>query len=223
MPSKDAGRWPAGPRLTEPLDDAPRPLGDGVSWSGVDAGPGVAFSGSASDYEIIGSRLHGLRLTGATFEGGRWADVLVEDGELSGLVLEGPSLVRVAFRHCRMSGLVAIGARAQDVHFVDCRLDDANFRGSSLERCRFEDCDLRGADFYGARFAPGALRRCRLAGAEFGGAACDGLDLRGSDLEGVRGATSLRRTTISQGQVVAFGLALVAAFEVSVEDDDEAQ
>lgn len=222
MPSKEAKRWPAEPRVTAPLDPPAGPLGDDVSWSGVDAGPASSFSGSACDYEIMGSRLHGVRLTGAAFDGGRWVDVVVEDAELSGLVLEGTTLVRAVFRHCRMSGLVAIGVRAQDVGFVDCKLDGANFRSSAMERCRFEDCDLSGGDFYGARFGPGALRRCRLTDAQFSGATCDGLDLRGSDIERVRGALALARATISPAQVVALGLALVAALDVHVEEEDEA-
>jgi uncharacterized protein YjbI with pentapeptide repeats len=221
VPSKDTVRWPAAPRVDGSLGPPPGPLDDAVSWSGVGAGPDVSFSGTACDYEIVGSRLHGVRLTGAVLESGRWLDVIADDCELSGLVLEEATLVRVVFQRCRMSGAVVTGMKGQDLRFVDCRLDGSNFRGASLERCAFEDCDLTGADFYGAKFAPGALRRCRLRGVEFSKAACEGLDLRGSDLDGLTGAISLRHCIISPEQTVPLGLALLSTLDVTVRDDDD--
>jgi len=216
--AKEARRWPAAPRVAERLDSRPEALGDGMSWSEVDAGPDASFSGSASDCEIVGSRLHGLRLTGAVLECGRWADVVLEDCELSAMALEDFTLVRVLFQRCRMSGLLAMGVKAQDVRFADCKVDGANFRGSSLERCAFEDCDLAGADFYGGSFAPGALRRCRLAAVDFSKARCDGLDLRGSHIAGVKGAASLQGCVITSDQMVPLGLALLATLGARVED-----
>jgi len=111
-----------------------------------------------------------------------------------------------------------MGVKAQDVRFADCKVDGANFRGSSLERCAFEDCDLAGADFYGGSFAPGALRRCRLAAVDFSKARCDGLDLRGSHIAGVKGAASLQGCVITSDQMVPLGLALLATLGARVED-----
>jgi uncharacterized protein YjbI with pentapeptide repeats len=221
MPTRNTPRSPAPPRVAEHLDSQPVLLADGVSWSEVDAGPDQSFSGSVSDYEIVGSRLHGVRLTGAVIEGGRWVDVVLDDCELSGTVLDDATLVRVLFHRCRMSSLIATGAKAQDARFVDCKIDGANFRASALERCAFEDCDLTAADFYAARFASGALRRCALADVEFSKATSDGLDLRGSRLEGIKGAGTLQGAVITSDQMVPFGIALLAALGVKVDDGDE--
>jgi len=217
VPPKPSGPWPAAPRLPAQLD-AGGPLEDGGAWAGADAGAQQSFDGGVRDFDITASRLRAVRLTGAVLEGGRWADVVVEDCELSGMTLEGTTWARVAFRGCRMSGMVAIGVKAVDVMFTDCRIDAANFRGSAFERCAFDGCDLARADFYGARLAPGAMRRCSLVEADFSKAQCEGLDLRGSDLSGVIGAASLRGCTITPEQMVPLGLALVASLGVRVED-----
>ena len=206
------------PRLAALLDTAPPPLADGISWSGVDAGPEHSFGGALDDYENGASRLRAVRLTGAVLEGGRWADVEVEDCELSGTTLEGTALARVVFRRCRMSGVIAVGAKAKDVMFTDCKIDAANFRGSTFERCAFEGCDLAGADFYGARLGPATIRRCSLVEADFSKAQCEGLDVRGSDVTGVVGATSLRGCTVTADQMIPLGLALVADLGVHVEE-----
>ncbi len=218
MPAKRDRAAPAPPRLDAGLRAQPEPLADGVSWAGVDAAADASFSGTAYDYEVIGSRLCGVRLTGAVLEGGRWADVVLEDCELSGTSLEGATLVRVELTRCRLSGLVAIGVHAQDVRLADCKLNGANFRGASLERCAFEDCDLSGADFYGARFPGGALRRCVLSETEFSKARCDGIDLRGSELHGLRGASALQGCVITPEQAVPLGLALLPTIGARVED-----
>src|SRR5579871_3358502 len=220
MATKRATTWPAPPRVPDRFDGPPEPFGDGVSWSGVEAGQEASFFTTATDCEVIGSRLNAVRLTGAVFDECRFVDVVFEDCELSGATVDNATWVRVLFRRCRMSGVVATALRAEDVRFADCKVDGANFRGSTLERCAFEDCDLAGADFYGATIAPGALRRCRLSAVELSKARCDGLDLRGSILDGIKGASALRSAVITSDQMVPLGLALLATLDVRVQDDD---
>jgi uncharacterized protein YjbI with pentapeptide repeats len=220
MPSRPSTGWPALPRLADQLDRRPDPLGEGASWSGIHAGPDASYSGTASECEVIGSRLDRVRLTGAELDESRFVDVVFEDCELSAAALERTTLMRVLFHRCRMSGLIATGIKAEDLRFADCKIDGANFRGSTLERCAFEDCDLAGADFYHTRISVGAFRRCRLTAVEFSKARCDGLDLRGSILDGLRGAASLRGCTINSDQMVPLGLALLAGLEVHLENGD---
>lgn len=219
MPAKRGVREPAPPRVPEHLDGPPDPLGEGVSWTAVGAGAETSCSELVSDYEIVGSRLHGVRLTGAVFERGRFVDVVLDDCELSGTVLEETMLVRVRFQRCRMASLVANGMKGQDVAFADCKLDGANFRGSTMERCAFDDCQLVGTDFYGAAITGGAFRRCAMTDTEFSKAKCDGLDLRGSHFKSLKGASSLRRCVITSDQTAALGLALLTSMDVVVNDE----
>src|SRR5579862_9029173 len=79
VPRKEPAQWPTAPRVGGALDSRPAMLGDGVSWSAVDAGPDDSFAGTVSDYEIVASRLHSVRLTGTVFDQGHWTDVVVED------------------------------------------------------------------------------------------------------------------------------------------------
>jgi uncharacterized protein YjbI with pentapeptide repeats len=137
MTTKDPSRWPAAPRIADDLDDRPEPLEEGASWSGVAAGSDAPPPGTASECEIVGSTLTGMRLTGAALDESRFVDVVFDGCEMSSTALDGSTLVRVLFQRCRMSGLTATALKAEDVRFVDCKLDGANFRGTKFERCAF--------------------------------------------------------------------------------------
>lgn len=210
---------PAPPRVAELLSGEWEALADGVSWSEVDATADASFGGSAADCEIVGSRLRGVRLTGATFDRVRLVDVALDDCELSGVDFQEATFVRVRFFRCRMSGVVATALKAEDVVFGECQLTGSNFRSSSFQRCEFADCDLSEADFYAAKLTHGVLRRCRLTSTEFSKAACNGLDLRGSRVEGIKGCDALRGAVIGSDQMVPLGVALLASLDIRVDDD----
>lgn len=219
VPSPATRPRPKPPLVTEQLDRAEDPLADDVAWSGVTAGPDASFSGAAADCEMIGSRLQGVRLTGAVLERLRLIDVELDDCELSGVLFEDASVVRVRFTRCRLSGIVAAGLKAHDVTFVDCKLDGANFRMANWERSEWTSCDLTDADFYAAKLGGCAFLECTLTRLELSKAACRGLALHGSTLEGIRGADALGGCLIGPNQVVPLGIALVGALGIRVQDD----
>ena len=171
---------------------------------------------------MVGSRLNGVRLTGASLERLRLIDVILDDCELSGATLEGASLARVQFNRCRLSGLVGAGVKAQDVRFVDCKMDGSNFRMTAWDRSEWVDCDLRDADFYAAKLAGCAFRHCTLVGLELSKAGCDALDLRGSTVDGIKGAASLAGCVIGSDQVFPLARCLLGALRIRVEDEPPA-
>jgi uncharacterized protein YjbI with pentapeptide repeats len=214
---------PKPPLIAERLEQPEDLLADDVAWSGVTAGAESSFSGAAADCEVIGSRLQGVRLTGAVLERLRLIDVELDDCELSGVLLEDASFVRVRLTRCRLSGIVAAGLKAHDVSFVDCKLDGANFRMADWERSEWTSCDLTDGDCYAAKLGGCAFLDCTLTRMELSKAACRGLALHGSTLDGIRGADALGGCLIGPNQVVPLGIALVGAFGIRVQHHPDRQ
>jgi uncharacterized protein YjbI with pentapeptide repeats len=223
VPSPATRPRPKPPLVTDRLERAEDPLADDVAWSGVTAGAEASFSGAAADCEVVGSRLQGVRLTGAVLERLRLIDVELDDCELSGVLLEDASFVRVRFTRCRLSGIVAAGLKAHDVSFADCRLDGANFRMAEWERSEWTGCDLTDGDCYAAKLGGCAFLACTLTRFELSKAVCRDLALHGSTLDGIRGADALGGCLIGPDQVVPLGIALVGALGIRVQDHPDRQ
>jgi uncharacterized protein YjbI with pentapeptide repeats len=220
-PPTRSGPQPLPPRLSEPLTDArhesldPRAEWDNERVEGD-------LSGQIADHvEITACALRAVRLTGARLENLRLVDVLAVDCELSGAIVTEASLQRVEFVNCRMSGLVISDAKLRHVHFHDCKLDDSNFRFVKAEQARFDGCSLVDADFSNAAFTASAFAFCDLRTAEFSKAAMKGTRLAGSNLEGIRGASSLRGVVVGTDQVLPLALGVFADLGIVIDDDAE--
>ena len=137
-----------------------------MGWSRGDRGASVVQAGAA-DCQITGSRLVGVRFTGAEHHRLRFRDVVLDDCELSGAVLSEATFVRVQFNRCRMSGLAASGLIAHDVTWSECKLDGVNLRAATLERSEWSDSLMNEADFYAARLTTSSFYPCDLTSAEF--------------------------------------------------------
>jgi uncharacterized protein YjbI with pentapeptide repeats len=164
------------------------------------------------------------RFVHATFNGGvlryaRFVDCIFADCDLSGTTFEECAFTRVEFRSCRASGLQAPRARLIDVAFFDCKLEGANFRMTRWERAELSDCDLREADLYDARMPGSCILNSDLAQLELSKADLAGSRLAGSKLDGIRGAGSLRKITITSDQVIPVALALFGSLRITVADE----
>jgi uncharacterized protein YjbI with pentapeptide repeats len=97
-----------------------------------------------------------------------------------------------------MSGAVFAGARLRDVGFGDCSLDDSNLRMVDAERVGFDDCVMGGADLHGARLTSTRFAGSDLRGTDWTKAVLHDVDLRGSRLEDVRGASTSSTTRAAE-------------------------
>jgi uncharacterized protein YjbI with pentapeptide repeats len=173
--------------------------------------------------ELVGLELRRCRVVGAAWTGAHLVradltDVVIEDGELSGLTLDECTLKRVAFVRCRMSGLVAPALAAADVTFSGCRMDDAWLRSVAFERVAFDDCALPRADLYAARLRHVRLLGCDLSDAEVSQAQLEDVALHGSTLDGLRGVAGLRGAAISPDQVMALAVPALLAAGLTITD-----
>jgi uncharacterized protein YjbI with pentapeptide repeats len=111
---------------------------------------------------------------------------------------------------------VLSGAELRDVRISGSSADLMNLRMAEATYLIVEDSSLRQAELYRATIAHGGFVDCDLTGADFSGCTLSAFDLRGSVLDDLRGALSLRGATITPDQIVAVAPSLLAAVGVAV-------
>ncbi|MCL2395438.1 MAG: pentapeptide repeat-containing protein, partial [Acidimicrobiaceae bacterium] len=165
-------------------------------------------------------RLVDARLTGSRLSRGHLTDCVVLDSDFSGVFLGECRLTRVEFHRCRLSGLQALGSNFDDVAFFDCKMAEASLRTSEWQRAEFHDCDLVDSDFHGSKLPAARFERCDLSGADLSKSDLRGSRLHGSILDRLHGGEALRGVTIGSEQIVPAALAVFAALNISVGDDE---
>lgn len=170
-----------------------------------------------SHSRMLRCELHRAQLTAARFRAAVLVDVCFEQCELSGADFHEASLTRVEFRDCRMTGINFSQAQLRHVRWTDCKLDDANLRAATVDHGWAEGCSCVELDAYDAQLTAVRMDTCDLTRADFSKVRVAGLDLRGSTIEAMRGASGLRDLTIGVDGVVPFALSVFAETGVRVD------
>jgi uncharacterized protein YjbI with pentapeptide repeats len=111
-------------------------------------------------------------------------------------------LSRLVFTGCRFTGVTMNRVKLRDVLFRECVFDYAHLArvhavsGVAFTECRFNEAVFESCDLSGT-----AMDACHLADTQFDQTRMDGCDLRGSTIENLQGALSLRGVKIDTGQV----------------------
>lgn len=171
--------------------------------------------------DVSACRFEGARLTGADLQGARIVDSVFVDCELSGTALSDAVLTRVEMRNCRMSGMILSSAKLRDVRATECKIDALSMRMATTERMHLERCLLRDADFAGSRLELSRLFDCDLTAADFSKTTLRDVRFHGSELGGLRGIEHLRGIVIDEQQMHDFALGLLAAHDVTINDERE--
>jgi uncharacterized protein YjbI with pentapeptide repeats len=195
---------------------------DDPQWTRAKIGADLSGQ-SLRRLDVAQCRFESCRLTGADLQGARFVDVAFNDCELSGAAMADAVLTRVEFRNCRMSGLILSSAKLRDVSATDCKIDGLSMRMATTERLLFERCLLRDADLGGSRLEFCRLFDCDLTSSDFSKTTFRDARFHGSDLAGLRGVEQLRGITIDSEQMHDFALSLLAAHDVMIDDDREAE
>lgn len=170
-----------------------------------------------SHSRMVRCGLHRVQLTAARFRAAVLVDVCFEHCELSGVNFHEASLTRVEFRDCRMTGINFSQAELRNVRWTDCKLDDANLRAATVDHGWAQGCSCVELDAYDAQLTAVRMDTCDLTRADFSKVRIAGLDLRGSTIEAMRGASGLRNLTIGVDGVVPFALSVFAETGVRVD------
>ena len=83
----------------------------------------------------------------------------------------------------------------------------------------FRDCRLEEADFYGATLTSVLFERCPLVGATLSEATLGRVELRGCDLEGLKGAERLRGARMPWPDIVASAGTFAATLGIVASDE----
>jgi hypothetical protein len=136
----------------------------GADMHGLDLS-GMSFNtGDFSDADLRGANLTSCEFDGADLSHARLDKALVTDAAFSYTMLRGTNFSGVTFKQTRFYETSLIFAL-----LVDCRCDDASLRGANLWECDCSRADFSGADLHWARFKA-RFKECVLIGANFSSA-----------------------------------------------------
>lgn len=119
----------------------------------------------------------------------RWLafkDCVFENCDLSGAMLRKASFLRVEFRDCRMVGTDFSETSMQSVLFQASQMKYANFSRAKMNCVRFEECVMDNAAFYECKNKAVAFAGGSLVEAELGGMPLKDMDMRSTDIRGIR-------------------------------------
>ncbi len=149
---------------------------------------------------------------------GDLVDAVVEGREWSNLKAPRLSLRRVELRLCRLTGTELAESILEDVTFRECRLDFAGLRFAKLERVVFSDCRMADCDLGGATLEDVLFERCELREADLSAAKTTRVEVRGCDLEGLRGVEALRGARMPWNDVLQNAPLFAAALGIEIVD-----
>jgi uncharacterized protein YjbI with pentapeptide repeats len=193
-----------------------------------------AEGGSASRFELTGTRFRALDVQDVRLLDGRVHSVHSEATRVKGLAARS-----VEFTGCELGDVQWTGGKLSRTRFDGCKLLAARFENVTLDNVVFSDCKLdyaalshvrttgpvlfvrcsmREAEFRGCNLARSLFDDCDLRMADFGPGGYRGCDLRGNDLSAIRGTHHLNRVVIDRSQLLQLAYALAADLEVSFGD-----
>lgn len=107
----------------------------------------------------------------------------------------------VEFDASRLGAVEAYDLDAQTVHFIGCRISYLNLRGSKLLDFTFTDCVIEDIDLAQVNARRFAFPNTRIQALTLHNTTVADFDLRGAELESVRGWASLRGATVTADQL----------------------
>ena len=206
--AKDA--QPVAPRIAEQLDLClTQELEDEGLYSALKFEQ-VSFRGQHIEH----ARFEASSATGTEFcetelKTARFSDVRLERCNLTNAQWTLATMRRVEFNVCGLTGFKIPESKLQDVVFKECKAPLSSFRFAKFESVIFDRCILTEADFYSAEFVNVVFLNCELQQADFSRSKLKGVDLRGSNLEGIKaGPPELTGAIIEPGQAILLARAM---------------
>jgi uncharacterized protein YjbI with pentapeptide repeats len=156
------------------------------------------------------ARLKSCRFDGAELRRLRCRQTVFENCDFANSRWLDCELAEVAFVDCRFTGASIAGGRLGQLLVRDCRLRLARLSHLGRPSGVFERCDFGGALLMESDLSDLHLTDCDFRDAELFNVDLGGSDLRGNELDGLRGVGCLRGATIDDLQLLGLGPALAA-------------
>jgi uncharacterized protein YjbI with pentapeptide repeats len=149
---------------------------------------------------------------------GDLVDAVLENVDAANRRAPRTALLRVAVKGCRLTGADLRESSLTDVTFDDCKLNLTGLRFATIQRVVFRDCLMHEADFYEASLKDVLFERCELREAAFDKARLDRVEIRSSDLSGLRGVEALRGTRMPWVDIIENAALFAAALDIEIVD-----
>jgi len=182
------------------------------------------------DCDFSGEHLSGSSLETARVKGCRFADAELRRLRFEQVVFEtcdfantswfDCDLDEVAFVGCRFVGASITGGRLSAVLLRDCLAQMAKLSHLGRPHALLQGCDLRGALLMESDLSETRFADCDLGGLELFNAGLVGTDLRGNELDDLKGVACLRGATIDALQLLALAPALATHVGLVVQEAD---
>ncbi len=205
------------PNITGSLEPLKRMVG-GSSYQNVRAEGSDLAEADLPNVSFDAARLKGIDWSRAKLKKLDVMDASFNACQLVAADCVGASMHRITIEDSRLTGIKLYESELRDAVISDSKCDLATFRFTKFVRVCFKECDLREADFQGATFEHVSFERCQLADVEFSGISAKGLDLRSSDIVGIRGIASLKGAVIDSLQLALLAPHLAAEVGLKVQD-----
>lgn len=118
----------------------------------------------------------------------------------------------------RIGAVELMEARLRSVVFTDVRLGFVNLRGAALTDVVFRDCVLEGVDVGDASLTRVSFEGCRAGELDLTRAKLKDVDLRGLQVERIRGLEGIAGATLSHLQVVGLAETFAAHLGIHITD-----
>lgn len=206
-----------------------------LKLSGLDdADAGELVAGETYDRQrFVGAVVEDRDLGGITFsecELADWelrdttlADAAILETRIAGLFATGfsaprASLRQVEFDGARIGAMELFDAKVRSLTIRDSRLGFVNLRGADLRDVKFIDCVLDGLDLGDATVTRMAFDGCRVGDLDVTRAKLTHADLRGLQIERIRGVEGIAGATMTQMQVMGLAESFAAHLGIAVTD-----
>lgn len=179
-----------------------------ADWSGI-----TAYAVSLDEVVLDRSILAEATLDKLTAR-----DVVLKNCDFSAARCAEVSLQRAEMKGGRMTGWDCNKGLFKDVTFENCKLDMTNFRFAKFTRVRFVSCMMADADFLHAELQDVKFEDCLLERTDFNQCKLKNVDLRTSQLPGLKGWQHLKGATIDNIQLMAAAPYLANEIGITVLD-----
>lgn len=150
-----------------------------------------------------------------SFKGAQLTDVRFDHCDLSNVSFDDAGFSRTEFVGCKLLGAGFAGTTLNHTLLQGCNCQYINLSESRLRTCRFEGCDLRFGMLAQCKLQLAVFDRCGLMETDFSHTPLTGIDLRTSQIGGIRiNPPDLRGAVIAASQ----SLDLVPLLGVIIEE-----
>jgi len=146
--------------------------------------------------DVLDTEFKGCNFTASKFANSSWHVVMIDGARCSGMLVSNSVLKNVTFKNSKLELVNFRFSRFENILFDGCIIDDADFYNATLKNVEFINCTINSITFANARM--------------------NAVDISKSQIEGIKGVSSLKGVTISYDQLMQLAPSLASEAGIKV-------